>query len=226
MNKRNWAARAATAGAILLAGVLAPSLALAGSAKVSGRTSPQAPAVRPHTAVAPDACLLWKQMNPEEQKYRKTNNNYHEYLDGDVGTDFFNVDCGSLTFTVPRGKQALVDLSATAELDCQGPEGGNSWCEGRFLVNGKSTPAPDNTGRSDTYAWDSGNGGAFDWQAHSLEQEYLARCASSTSTSAPCVYNVTLQSRLDNGATYLWVDDLTVRVDVTEGAVSVTSVTP
>ncbi|HKS98712.1 MAG TPA: hypothetical protein VJT31_04205 [Rugosimonospora sp.] len=224
--KRTWLLRAAAAGAVLLAGVLAPSLAAAGG---SNNSNPQAPSARrlvPNATVAPNACLMYQQMNSVEQKYRKTNNNFTEYFGTSVGTGYFNVACGSLSFTVPRGKQALVDLSAVAELDCQGPAGGNTWCEGRFLINNTPVPTPDNTGRSDTFAWDSGNGGAYDWQANSLEQEYVAKCPTSSTTTTPCTYKVQLQSRLDNGATYLWVDDLTVRVDVTLGTVRVTSVTP
>jgi hypothetical protein len=225
--KRNWVARAVTAGAVLLTGVLAPSLALAGSGASGRDINPQTTGrLVPHVAVAPDACLLYQQMHPAEQKYRKTNNAYSTYDSSTYGTNFFNVDCGSLTFTVPRGQQALVDLSATAELDCQGPTGGNAWCEGRFLINGLPLPTPDNTGRNDTYAWDSANGGSFDWQANALDQEYVAKCPKSSSTTTPCFYRVTLQSRLDNGATSLWVDDLTVRVDVTEGAVRVAAVNP
>jgi hypothetical protein len=228
--KRNWLARAAIAATALLAGVLAPGLALAGSARVDGGPGgPQATARRlPHaaTAVAPDSCLLFQQTNAAEQKYRKTNNNFHTYASAAVGAGYFTIDCGALTFVVPRGKQALVDLSATAELDCYGPSGANSWCEGRFLINGQPVPAPDNTGRSDTYSWDSGNGGQFDWQTGVLDQEYVARCPASTSNTQPCAYGVTLQGRLSNGATSLWVDDLTVRVDVSEGAVRVVAVAP
>ncbi|MEN3309209.1 MAG: hypothetical protein V7603_5411 [Micromonosporaceae bacterium] len=224
--KRNWVARAATAGAVLLAGVLAPGLALAGSTTVNAPNPQTTVRVVPHVAVAPDACLFYQQMHPAEQKYRKTNNAFATYDVSTYGTSFFDIACGSLIFTVPRGQQALVDLSATAELDCQGPTGGNSWCEGRFLINGLPLPTPDNTGRSDTYAWDSANGGLFDWQANALDQEYVAKCPRSSSTTTPCFYRVSLQSRLDNGATSLWVDDLTVRVDVTEGPVRVTVVTP
>jgi hypothetical protein len=106
-------------------------------------------------------------------------------------------------------------------LDCQSKEGRvNGWCGGRFLINGEPLPHPDNTGRSDTYAWDSSNGGEYDWSAHILAQEYVTVCERPQSDGL-CYYRVQLQSRLENGATSVWIDDLTIRVDVSEGAVNV-----
>jgi hypothetical protein len=176
--------------------------------------------------VAIDSCRLFQQENPIGQRYRKTSNAFRTYDGFTFGKGYFSVDCGSVVFSVPRGKNALVDLSATAELDCQGAAMANSWCEGRFLVNGLPAASPDNTGRSDSYAWDSGNGGKYDWHANSLAQEYLAQCPKEAGHKKPCVYQVTLQGRLDNGATGLWVDDLTVGVDVSEGPVTVRDAAP
>ena len=214
--KRNWKFRSLATGALVLVGVLAPTLALAGS------NNPQSPDISA-AAAAPDKCYTWQQMEPAEQKYRKTSNIPKIYDIGTVGAGYFNVACGALSFTVPRGTEALVDMSATAELDCQAPTGSNGWCDGRFLVN-SSAAHPDNTDRGDTYAWDATNGGTYDWSAHSLDQEYRAVCAASTTTSVPCTFRVTLQSRLVNGATSVWIDDLTVRVDVTVGKVSISTV--
>jgi hypothetical protein len=85
---------------------------------------------------------------------------------------------------------------------------------------------PNNTGRGDTFAWDSSNGGNFDWQANTLDQVGHVVCPRSTTTQNPCTYHAQLQARLDNGATSLWVDDTTIRIDVSEGAVTVTNVAP
>ncbi|GIH05386.1 hypothetical protein Rhe02_34530 [Rhizocola hellebori] len=170
-------------------------------------------------AVAPDSCLHIQQLNPDEQKYRTVSNIPFTYTDAAFGVNvWFDVACGDLFFTVPPGRQALVDLTAVAELDCQGPAGGGGWCGGRFLINGLPLPWPDNTGRPDSYAWDSAIGGAVDWQANTLAQEYVARCDNQT---APCGYKVQLQSALLSGSTSVWIDDLTTRVDVTIGPVSV-----
>jgi hypothetical protein len=166
---------------------------------------------------APDSCLHLRQLNPDEQKYRTVNNVAYTYTSGVYAANWFDVACGDLNFVVPAGQQALVDLLAVAELDCLSPAGVNGWCGGRWLVNGQPLPLPDNTGRPDSYAWDSGNGGLEDWSAHTLAQEYVATCTGTTS----CSYRVQLQSQLANGATSVWIDDLTTRVDVSEGPVLV-----
>jgi hypothetical protein len=190
-------------------------------------TPPQVPPgvhpPQPDDYVAPYQCLHWQQLNPDEQRYRTTDNAPFVYTDAVFGLEkWFDVRCGDLSFTVPAGKEALVDLSAVAELDCghaeAAPTGG--WCGARFLINGQPLPHPDNTGLGDTYAWDSANGGGYDYSAHVIEQEYHTVCQQ-TASGGPCFYRVQLQSRLEAGARSVWIDDLTVRIDVSEGPVSV-----
>lgn len=72
---------------------------------------------------APDSCLHIRQLNPDEQKYRTVSNIPFTYTSGVYGANWFDVACGDLSFSVPAGQQALVDLTAVAELDCQGPAG-------------------------------------------------------------------------------------------------------
>jgi hypothetical protein len=193
------------------------------------QTSPNNKTLAAEAAPVPDQCILQQQLNSDEQKYRLTYNAPQTYTT--TGTSFFNVKCGSLTFTVPRGQEAMVDFTAAAELDCQAPNNvttsspTNGWCESRFLVNTVNV-LPNNTGRGDTFAWDSSNGGNFDWQANTLDQVGRAVCPVSTATQSPCTFHAQLQARLDNGATSLWVDDLTIRIDVSEGKVTSTNVTP
>ena len=194
-----------------------------GASAASAADNPGGPQAR-HTApaadYAPDQCLFLRQLHPVEQKYRNTNNVPFTYDIGRFGTDWFDVACGYLTFTVPAGQEALVDLTAVAELDCQSDKpAANGWCGGRFLVN-EVPVLPDNTGRADSYAWDSSNGGSYDWQANTLAQEYVAYCRQNP-TGQPCYYRVQLQSRLEAGVTSVWIDDLTMRVDVTEGKVTI-----
>jgi len=213
--------------ALLSALVLLPVAASA--AAVS--QNPQIPQKSGRAAASlavPNQCVLMQQTNPTEQKYRLTYNAPVTYTT--TGSAFFNVKCGLLTFTVPRGQDSLVDFTAAGELDCQAPQNvtssspTNGWCESRFLVNAVNV-LPNNTDRGDTFAWDSSNGGSFDWQANTLEQVGHAFCPLN-GTNTPCTYHAQLQARLDNGATSLWVDDLTVKVDVSGGAVSVSNVTP
>jgi hypothetical protein len=192
--------------------------------------SPQNPQLQsPHrssaaAAAVPNSCLKIAQpAGSGGQHYRNVNNTPWTYTSATYGGNWFNVACGSTKFTVPRGQQALVSLGATAELDCNASTANvNGWCEGRYLVNGK--PAlPDNTGRGDTYAWDSTNGGSYNWSAHQLTQALVLSCPRSATTSAPCTYTAQLQARFQNNATSLWLDDLTSAVDVTVGKVVTTS---
>ena len=214
--------------ALLSALALAPAAVSAATNKVG----PQAPLTGKAAiaaAAVPDQCVYLQQSNSTEQKYRLTYNAPATYTD--TSGNFFNVKCGLLTFTVPRGQDSMVDFTAAAELDCQAPNSvitsspTNGWCESRFLVNAVNV-LPNNSGRGDTFAWDSSNGGNFDWQANTLDQVGHASCPISKDTQAPCTYHAQLQARLDNGATSLWVDDLTVRVDVSEGAVTSSTITP
>ncbi|GIJ50250.1 hypothetical protein Val02_71360 [Virgisporangium aliadipatigenens] len=207
--------------ALLIGGIAALSAVLVGPASAApDNPGPQGVKMNKDDA-ARDECLYLRQLNPAEQKYRTVNNNYFTYEVGTYGTEWFDVACGALSFTVPYGETALVDLTAVAELDCQSGAA-NSWCGGRFLINGQPLPWPVNTGRSDSYAWDSANGGKYDWQANTLAQEYVVICREPDQQRV-CTYKVQLQSRLENGAESVWIDDLTVRVDVTVGKVDVAS---
>jgi len=212
--------------AVALLVVLAPITASAGPNEPGNPQAPDGVKMAPGE-YAPDLCQFLRQLHPAEQKYRNTNNVAFTYEVGKVGTEWFDVACGNLTITVPPGKEALVDLTAVAELDCQSkaPAPSNAWCGGRFLINGLPLPMPDNTGRPDSYAWDSANGGSYDWQANTLAQEYVADCRNSPN-GQPCFYRVQLQSRLENGATSVWIDDLTIRVDVTVAPVEIATGPP
>lgn len=177
-------------------------------------------------AAAPDLCLLFNQETADHNLVRKTHNVPRTHFAPPLPAEWFDVPCGGGTFKVPRGMQALVDLSATAELDCDGG-GTTGWCEGRFLVNGSTTPVhPNNDGRGDSYAWDSAKGGLSDWSAHPLDQEYAVRCPETSDPNAPrfCTYKFQLQAKLTAGATSVWIDDLTVRVDANYGPTTVTAV--
>jgi hypothetical protein len=90
-------------------------------AAANGKANPQAPTpgARALATAVPDQCVLQKLLNPDEQKYRLTYNAPFTYTT--TGGSFFNVKCGALTFTVPRGQDALVDFTAAGELDCQAP---------------------------------------------------------------------------------------------------------
>ena len=105
-----------------------------GASAASAADNPGGPQAKRATLAAdyaPDQCLFLRQLHPVEQKYRNTNNVPYTYDIGRFGTDWFDVACGYLTFTVPAGQEALVDLTAVAELDCQSDKpASNGWCGG------------------------------------------------------------------------------------------------
>jgi hypothetical protein len=164
-----------------------------------------------------------KQTSAAGQQYRKTFNYFVHYSRGNsaVGTDYFNVYCGALTFTVPRGQQAQVDLSATADLACFATSTTEAQvlCGARFVVNGHAA-LPENPGG---FVWSGESFGQSDLWPGALDQQYVATCPA-TGTKDPCTYQVALQGRLLGDAETLTIYDLTVRVDVNYGTVGVTVV--
>lgn len=213
---------AAAGGIAVVAALMMPA-----SASAAEPTNPQAPggvSASADVAVA-DQCYKWRQTTGTHDLSHSTYNAPRNY---DTPAVWHNIACGKVTIQVPRGQMALVDLSATAELDCastptSSPSTG--WCEGRILVAG-GVSHPDNTGRGDSYAWDSAKGGLYDWSAHALDQERRMICPRSTVTNLPCVYTVQLQTMNTAGANYLWLDDLTLRAVVNYGNTSWTSAAP
>lgn len=180
---------------------------------------PQGPTVN----AAPDICL--KAAQPSTLHYRNTDNTPFTYTVARYGAAWFNIACGDVSLMIPAGQDSSIDLTAAAELDCQStlPQPSNSWCESRFLVNGLPLSRPDNTGRGDTFAWDSANGGRLDWQAHVNDMWARIDCRQSRE---PCPVRIQLQGRFQNGATSLWVDDLKLSVTASLGPVLVTTGPP
>ena len=209
---------------VAFAGVtLAAALVPLSASAAPDSDNPQAPkagAAAAAAAAAPDSCLYLSQ--PSQHNYRAVNNVPYTYTVGTYGGSWFNVACGSLSFSLLPGQEALVDLKAVGELDCQGPADGNAWCGGRFLINGLPLARPDNSNRGDTFAWDSANGGSYDWQANTIYMIHRAICDRTTNPNG-CNYRIQLQSRLENGATGIWIDDLTVAATVSVGAITVVS---
>lgn len=206
------------------------SLSVAAASAADNPQNPQASSGRSSAAAAaaaPASCIkLAQPAGSGGQHYRNLANSPVTFTPAVNGTGFFNIPCGKTTFKVARGQQALVTLRATAEHDCNAPTAtANGWCEARFLVNGV-VAKPDNTGRGDTYALDSTNGGSFNWSAHSLAEALVVNCPRSTTTTAPCTETVQLQGRFQNGANSWWYDDATVETDVTIGAVATSTLAP
>jgi hypothetical protein len=209
-----WLALGLAGAAVALA--LTPVSASA----VADGNNPQAPKTGlAAAAAAPDSCLYLSQ--PTAHKYRSVNNVPWVHFATTHGTNWFNVVCSSLSFNLLPGQEALVDLTAVAELDCQG--GLDGWCGGRWLVNGLPLSRPDNSNRGDTYSWDSvngGNNGVNNWRTGTVDQLYRAICNRETNPNG-CTYRVQLQSRFENGATQVWIDDLKTTIDVSVGPVIV-----
>ncbi len=218
------------AGAVALVAAI-PLVTTSAGADNGNPQLTQKPAITAGVAAAPDQCLLFDQQAADHHYVRKTYNVPVVY-DPTTPADpngWMNVKCGDAVFFVPRGQQALVDLqAASTELDCAGPDGGNGWCEGRFLVNGSTTMVhPNNEGRGDSYAWDSAKGGKFDWSGHSLAQVYAASCPRVEDPNAPpCGFRVQLQAHLTAGADYLWLDDLTMVINANYGKTTAKPVNP
>lgn len=217
MGVRRIAFSTAAACALLIGGL---GVAAASAAPDPGADSPQLKAkagVSAAASPAADACRQYTRKSTVQWNWWLTYN--VPQLPNMADGNWHTLLCGNkLSFRLAKGEHAVADANATAELDCTlykegvASKDSNGWCEGRFVLNGPGAMPfdPNNEGRGDTYAWDSTNGGAYDWSAHTLHQVAEATC----DQDAGCAYTLELQVRGQNGANYLWLDDLTTELTV------------
>ncbi|HEV8648911.1 MAG TPA: hypothetical protein VG276_05770 [Actinomycetes bacterium] len=125
-------------------------------------------------------------------------------------TTWTTASCGVSSFTVQYGRRAYAVVRVAAETDCYGGPA-NQWCQARVLVNG--TEANPVAAEPDSFAFDSNNGGQFDWQGHAFTRArpIFFTCGSRSG----CVYPVVLQYKTHAAGLNLWVDEQTLEVDVT-----------
>ncbi|MGH7196780.1 MAG: hypothetical protein ACREGJ_03385 [Candidatus Saccharimonadales bacterium] len=160
------------------------------------------------SAAAADVCVRYLNLNAAGRVYVSTYAEPRTY----TSTSWTNVKCGGTTVAVPRGRQALLDVSVDAEVDCNGTSG--QWCQGRVVVSG--VEADPVAAEPSSFSWDSSSSAVNEWGAHGFSRYARASCPSNNS-SAYCYYRLYVQTRNHASGMSLWLDDLTVDVEVLYG---------
>jgi hypothetical protein len=129
-------------------------------------------------------------------------------------TVWTNLECGSLSVSVPRGKRGLLAVRTGGEVTCTGPAVDQTqWCEGRVLVNGfQAHPAAQEADGSFAWAQSSPDVGA--WEANSFSRFQTLSCPT-TSLLPLCTWNVQVQVRNHAEGLSFRVDESTVETQVT-----------
>jgi len=156
---------------------------------------------------AASACDVFRVKNPFRQVTVRNYSSSRIYTNSSL---WALASCGQSSFTVPYGRRAYAVVRVGAESDCYG-SGTNQWCQARVLVN--HVEANPVGSEPDSFAFDSNNGGQFDWQAHSFARArpVLFGC----SARSGCTYPVSLQYKVHASGLSLWIDEQTLEVDVT-----------
>ncbi len=130
-------------------------------------------------------------------------------------TAWTNLECGQLTVTVPRGRNAGLVVRTDAELTCTGsaPDA-TQWCEGRVLVSGvQAEPAAQEADGSFAWAQSSTDVGA--WESNSFTRSATLRCPAVSTTQLPCAFSVNVQVKAHTTGLNFRVDDSTVEAQLT-----------
>ena len=159
-------------------------------------------------AAAPD-CMFFSATNAAVQSRVYTNNTPTNY----TNTDWVNMQCGSFTVTVPRGKSALAVVKVDGEVTCTNPTASNSqWCQGRVLIDGAegqpSAPEPD------SFAWSNSQVDANAWESNAFTRTAYLRCSPNTK-EAMCTYFVRAQVKNHSTGLNFRIDDSTVDAHLT-----------
>jgi hypothetical protein len=162
----------------------------------------------PQSAASPAVCDAFRARNA----YREVSvRNYSGPRTYTNSASWATASCGTSSFTVPFGRRAYAIVRVGAETDCFGDSPANQWCQARVLVN--NVEANPVGSEPDSFAFDSNNGGEFDWQAHSFARARPVYFGCGVRTG--CTYRVVLQYKNHASGLSLWIDEQTLEVDVT-----------
>jgi len=158
-------------------------------------------------AAAPD-CNFYSATNAALQRRVYTNNTPTTY----TTTDWVNLQCGSFSVSVPRGKSALIVAKADAEVSCTVSTSDSQWCQGRILINnleGQPTaPEPD------SFSWANSQTDPNTWESNAFTRTAYVRCPAD-SREALCTYMIRAQIKNHAPNMLFRIDDSTVDADVT-----------
>jgi hypothetical protein len=186
---------------LVAAGLLATLIPVSPAGAMTPERGPQA-------AAAPAVCDAFRARNVYREESIRNYSGPRTYTNSAA---WATASCGTSSFTVPFGRRAYAVVRVGAESDCFGSSPANQWCQARVLVN--NVEANPVGSEPDSFAFDSNNGGQFDWQAHSFTRArpVFFGCGARTG----CTYRVVLQYKVHAAGLSLWIDEQTLEVDVT-----------
>ncbi len=197
------AAAAALVGVLIFGAspVLADTLALSAQ---DSQTDAKAIA-----ALATPDCTLFSATNSATQNRVYTNNTPGFY----TSTSWVDLDCGTFSVTVPRGKSALVVVKTDAEVTCTtGDATNNQWCQGRVLIDGAegqpTAPEPD------SFAWANSQTDPNAWESNAFSRTAYLKCPKKHQ-AGPCTFPIKVQVQNHGPNLNFRVDDSTVDARLT-----------
>jgi len=158
-------------------------------------------------AVVPD-CKFYSATNASVQSRVYTNNTATNY----TNTDWVNMQCGSFTVSVPRGKSALIVVKTDAEVRCNVATSDDQWCQGRVLIDGAE--GQPNAPESDSFSWANSQTDPNAWESNAFTRTAAVRCPID-SNNALCTYMIRAQVKNHAPNMNFRVDDSTVDASVT-----------
>ncbi|RLT92184.1 hypothetical protein [Ketobacter sp.] len=123
---------------------------------------------------------------------------------------------------IPAGKDALVNLSFSAESRCNEPgSAAPDWCEVRILVDGVEASPQASSFAPDTYAFDSTDGGTesdASWESHAMDRHHCVFNSDSKTSKAVPVEVQWKVTNFDGGpAPQFWLDDWSFTIQLADG---------
>jgi len=158
-------------------------------------------------AAAPD-CKFYSATNASVQNRVYTNNTATNY----TNTDWANMQCGSFSVSVPRGKSALVVVKTDAEVSCTVSTSDSQWCQGRVLID--NVEGQPNAPESDSFSWANSQTDGSAWESNAFTRTAAVRCPADNK-DALCTYMVRAQVKNHAPNMTFRVDDSTVDASVT-----------
>lgn len=130
-------------------------------------------------------------------------------------TAWSDLECGSLTVTVPAGMRGGLVVHVDAEVTCTGPVADTTeWCQGRVLVGNPGLDAfPRELEVDGSFAWAHSSPDAGAWESNAFTRSMTLECP--RNHEGPCSWPVKVQVRNHADGLNFRVDGSTVEAQVT-----------
>lgn len=159
-------------------------------------------------AAAPD-CSFFSATNASGQRRVYTSNTATVYTNSAA---WQNMQCGSFSVSVPRGKAALIVVKVDGEVTCTVAVSDSQWCQGRVIID--NTEGKPNAPEPDSFSWANSQTDPNAWESNAFTRTGTVRCPADHPTTI-CSYMVRAQVKNHAANMSFRVDDTSVDADVT-----------